>query len=144
MADKPTQQELIQKHGTLLEFTIATIKAIPEVSKDEAILVIQNYAAELEAATGDSRMIEMASGVSHRTREGFVNYSWGNKKTQFTADEARQHAYAILECAEASIMDAAVLAFFTKHMGVEEKKALMAVAELRNYRADMKAQGTVQ
>lgn len=73
-----------------------------------------------------------------------MNYSWGTQRAQFTADEARAHAYVILECAEASIMDAAVLQFFTKTIGMEEEKALLVIRELREHRADMKAQGTIQ
>ena len=75
MAEKPTREDLIEKHGTLLDFTARAIRAIDagdseSLTKDEAIQAIQNYSAALDEAAANAKVIEVISGVSHRTREG--------------------------------------------------------------------------
>ena len=79
-------------------------------------------------------VIEIASGVSAFTGEGFVTLRWGTDAAQFTPDAARRHALAILECAEAAESDAAVFAFLRAKLKLEPDVAVHMIAALREHR----------
>jgi hypothetical protein len=79
-------------------------------------------------------LIEIASGVSAFTGEGFVTLRWAAESAQFTPDEARQHALSILECAEAAESDAAVFAWARSELDVDGPSAARFIGTLRNHR----------
>lgn len=58
--------------------------------------------------------IGITSGVN-REGKGFITIEWGEKKAQLTPNEARAHALAILECAEAAEAASAFMALCEKN-----------------------------
>ena len=90
----------------------------------------------------EKHVISMTSGVSARDGHPFVDYEWGGEKTQFTAAEARAHAFALLTVAEAAVMDAAVIEFFMQRLDLSREKAAQVIYDLRQFRADMREQAS--
>ena len=82
----------------------------------------------------DKLTISMASGVSSKTLDGFVHYSWGDQKCQFTPDEARKHALGLLSIAEAAEKDSITTKFFVHEVGIPVEKAASMLQAMRNYR----------
>src|SRR5687768_17608912 len=79
-------------------------------------------------------MIWVKSLVSHRTGEGVVEFTWGEKRAQLTCEEARRHALGVLECAEAAETDAFIVEFFHQELGMERDKAIQILGSFRSYR----------
>lgn len=81
-------------------------------------------------------MIEILSGVSLFTGEGFVTLRWGAESGQLTPAEARTHALHLLEVAEAAECDAIVLAELTDPAGLalEQQTAATFLVSLRKRR----------
>jgi len=69
-------------------------------------------------ASSDS--IGINSVVSNRDYRPFVQLSWGSEGCQMTPDEARAHAYAILDAANAAETDAIMVAFLREKVGLKE------------------------
>lgn len=65
-----------------------------------------------------------------------VQLKWGEQGGQLTPAEARMHALAILECAEAAIHDSALVRFLIEDVGIDEEQALKTVFGLREFRGD--------
>jgi hypothetical protein len=78
--------------------------------------------------------IHITSLVSSRTKEGVVQLNWGDKKAQFSAEEARKHALRIIECAEAAETDAFIVDFFVKELNQEFNHAVRILVEFRAFR----------
>jgi hypothetical protein len=69
----------------------------------------------------DAGVLWVESLISGRTMEPLVEIHWGDAKAQMSVDEARQHALAVLECAEAAVSDAFVFAWLTRDIiGTDE------------------------
>jgi hypothetical protein len=88
----------------------------------------------------DAPTIDIESGISRRTRRGFVTLTWGRMVTQLTPSEARMHALRILEVAEAADSDAAVFELLTKTVELQDNVAQAFVVDLRKHRDHVKAQ----
>lgn len=84
------------------------------------------------SADGDT--IGIFSGVSAFSGQGYVQITWGAESGQLTPAEARMHALAVLEAAEAAEHDALVVAELTEGMGVEQQSALAFLVNLRGRR----------
>lgn len=68
-------KEFIKKHGTPEEFTIAIIKAIPEISIDEAINAIKSYYKDLQAIQVEAKVKPEIAGI---IKEAFLlGEQWG-------------------------------------------------------------------
>jgi hypothetical protein len=86
--------------------------------------------------------ISMTSIISQRTKEGLVHYAWGTQETQFTITEARAHALALLEVAEAAASDAALYRFLVDELHQAPEKAAFVIRELRQFRNKRKTDMT--
>jgi hypothetical protein len=81
-----------------------------------------------------SEEILLESGVSAKTGEPFVNIKWKDRAGQLTVTDARQHALAILECAEAAESDAFIIKFFRERVGLSQEKAAQVLIDFRSQR----------
>jgi hypothetical protein len=81
-------------------------------------------------------IIHITSLVSSRTKEGVVELNWGDKKAQFSPEEARKHALKILECADAAETDAFIVDFFVKRLGQKFEQSLRILQDFRAFREE--------
>lgn len=89
-----------------------------------------------ESPQNNPKQISMESIVSAFTGEPFVQLHWGELHAQMTPDEARQHAFAILECAEAADSDAFLFHFARKRVGMDEERAAKLIFSFREFRGE--------
>lgn len=69
--------------------------------------------------------IWVGSIVSHRTQEGIVQLTWGDKVAQLSVADARKIAFDILECAESAQTDEIIIGFGKEMNDLEAGVALM-------------------
>lgn len=80
--------------------------------------------------------IHLVSLVSASTGEPKIEIRWGDMLAHLTPAEARQHALAVLETAEAAESDAFISSFMQKTVGLNPSEAGMMLVEFRNWRAE--------
>ena len=84
---------------------------------------------------GEADTIGISSVVSSRDYRPFVQLKWGSEGCQMTPEEARAHAYAILDAANAAETDAIMVGFLREKVGLKEGmdigRILMDFRELR-------------
>lgn len=93
---------------------------------------------------GTMRIVQLDfhSGVSAFTGEPFVAFyatlADGSVRQagQMTPANAREHAGAVFQAAEAAVHDAAMAQWLRERVGMEPEKAATAVHELREFRKD--------
>lgn len=86
-------------------------------------------------ADASEDFIVMHSGVNMQ-RRGFVHVAWGSLRAQFTPAQARDHAFALLQAAEAAESDAIVFRLLEKRVGLDPARAMAVIGELRQFRDD--------
>jgi hypothetical protein len=82
-----------------------------------------------------SENLWMESGVSARTSEPFIHMRWGDQSGQLSANQAREHALHMLECADGAEFDAAFVKWAQDDFGLEHERAVMILGELRKHRS---------
>lgn len=87
-----------------------------------------------EERMGTVSTIWMESIVSSKTGEGKVNLRWGNLSAQMSVQEARDHAFAILETAEAAQTDAFLAEYFMGEKNLRPEKVMKLIGRFRHYR----------
>jgi hypothetical protein len=86
---------------------------------------------------GDNDFLWHQSGINPKG-EPFVQLIRGETViAQMSAEQARDHARAILESAEAAEQDAFMVAWLKKKLGVDEATAMQVLIDFRNYRVEM-------
>jgi hypothetical protein len=80
------------------------------------------------------QMIVMFSGVSVFTGEGFVTLRWGPESGQLSPTQCRQHALALLACADAAESDAGIWAVMHNDMGMDPDAIGTFLTRLRENR----------
>lgn len=85
-------------------------------------------------AKSNDNMIHMQSGVSAFTGEPFITLQWGDQRGQLTVEEARSHAFAILETCEAATSDAFLFKFMRERVKADEQRAAQLLVAFREYR----------
>jgi hypothetical protein len=78
--------------------------------------------------------IEVYSGVSAFTGEGFVTVRWGTEAGQLTPDAARTYALHVLSCAEAAENDAITQQVLRDVIGLDSKESVKFLAAIRDRR----------
>lgn len=81
--------------------------------------------------------ISIASIVSSKDRKPYVQIQWSELKAQLSPTEARQHAYNILECANAAEMDAILVRFLSDKVGLDDVNVATILSEFRSYREEL-------
>lgn len=75
----------------------------------------------------DNSTINISSVVSNRDYRPFVQLKWGDQRCQMTPEEARQHAYSILDAANASETDAILVLFLRDKVGLKDGVNIAAI-----------------
>ena len=113
-------------------------RPIVEMTPDELrqeVVVLREKCRHLErAADMEGNTIEVRSLVSHRDHRPLVSLQWGSRIAQLEAQQARNHAFAVLECLNASVSDAAVFGLLVEKVGLAEEAAAAMLLDLRDYR----------
>jgi len=84
--------------------------------------------------TIDHDTINVISGVSAFTGEGFVTIRWGAEAGQLTPAAARQHALHVLSCAEAAENDAVTQKVLQEGFGLDVQSAGQFLILIRDRR----------
>lgn len=104
---------------------------------------IQELEESLKAALGgkelvhkpaDASTIWMEAIISGRTKEGLVNLRWGNMTAQLSIEAARQHAFDVLNTAEAAQSDAFLYHLFVEKLHANEAGFYSIIQDFRAYR----------
>jgi len=85
---------------------------------------------EAPEATG----IEVASILSHRTKQGLVEMTLGREKVQMDLDKAREVLGFMHGAIEAAITDQMLFAFLTEKVGLKPDQASAALLDFREMR----------
>ncbi|HEY9764588.1 MAG TPA: hypothetical protein V6D07_18820 [Trichocoleus sp.] len=78
--------------------------------------------------------IYVSSIVKSRDGEPAVHVMWGELQWQATPDQARAHAFGILEACASAEMDACVVKWATEKLGLTRKEAVQILAHFRQRR----------
>lgn len=79
--------------------------------------------------------LALIPGVSHRNRLGFLRLErHGQPVGQWELGDAREHALAVIEALEVTVMDSAYLRALTGIVGVDRTRALAVVTDLASHR----------
>ncbi len=80
--------------------------------------------------------IDISSGVSGQTGEGFVEMHWGQERGQLTPTEARLHALRILEAADGAESDAFLVGWMRDQVHAPDGAIVQLLADFRKYRQE--------
>src|SRR5688572_21904936 len=84
--------------------------------------------------TIEGKRIEIESYVSHQDAKGYVKLAWGNESGKLTPEEARLHAFKVMEAAEAADTDAFMMEWLVSNLGIDFMKGLLVLREFRKFR----------
>lgn len=88
--------------------------------------------------TGKADNVGVQSIIGASTGEPYVQLSVGVEQWRWSVETAREHAYVVLQCAEAATLDAAVLRWATLGaLGLKPEQAAVMIHELRRFRGDI-------
>lgn len=92
---------------------------------------------ELAEDHADAGILQMQSIVSGSTGQPYVQCQLAGHRWQWPIDDARQHALAVLETAEAAAHDAAAYRFFVEGpIKMDANTAAHTIGALREFRGD--------
>jgi hypothetical protein len=78
--------------------------------------------------------IEIGTILSHRTKQGMVELTLNDEKTQMDLDKAREVLSMLAGAIEAAVSDGLLYAFLTKKVGMHEDRAARALLDFRELR----------
>lgn len=78
--------------------------------------------------------IEIASILSHRTKQGMVEFVLNGEKTQMDLAKAREVRGMLDGAIEAAVSDGLMFAFLTSKVGLSEESAAAALLDFRELR----------
>lgn len=84
---------------------------------------------------------KISTVLNKETKHTFVQMNWGEQVAQLTPLQARQHALAILEAADAATTDLLMFEWLQDAVGMSEEQAMGAMASFRDARAKQHGQG---
>ena len=84
--------------------------------------------------TPKNTIIEIGSILSHRTKEGLVEFVLNGEKTQMDLPKAREVRGMLDGAIEAAVSDQLLFAFLTKKVGLSENAAAAALLDFRELR----------
>ena len=85
--------------------------------------------------------VEIATILSHRTKQGVVEFMLNGEKTQWEIDKAKEIHRMLGEAIEAAVSDSLIYAFMTQRVGMSEDKASTVLLDFRELRQG--SRGTV-
>jgi len=78
--------------------------------------------------------IEIGTILSHRTKQGVVEFCLNGEKTQMDLDKAREVRSMLDGAIEAAVSDGLIFAFLTTKIGLPEDRAAAALLDFRELR----------
>jgi len=102
-------------------------------ARGEATKAIAHHHAVLDPEAGS---IGIASLYGGRTREPYVQLTWGRHVGQLTPEEAIGHARDVLEAAAAALADATLMRFLQERLEVDDARAVRILADFRRFRLE--------
>lgn len=78
--------------------------------------------------------MEIGTILSHRTKEGIVEFSLNGEKTQWDVAKAREIVGILHTAIEAAISDTLIFQFLTTKIGLPEDTATAALLDFRELR----------
>lgn len=78
--------------------------------------------------------IHVASMVASRTLTPAVSIQWGKQQAQLPSEQARHHAYAVLEAIAAAELDACLTRWAIEKIGLEPEQAVQILMLFRQKR----------
>lgn len=82
----------------------------------------------------ENDVIHLNSVVSSKSGLPFIQIKWGENGCQMTPEEAREHAYAILDCANAAETDSIMLRYLMEKVGLDMSNAAVIMQDFRRLR----------
>lgn len=83
--------------------------------------------------------MEVASILSHRTKQGMVEFVLNGEKTQWDVAKAREIIAMIQQATEAAITDTLIYQFMRERIGMDEDKAARVLLDFRDLRQGSKS-----
>jgi hypothetical protein len=93
--------------------------------------------------TNDEKGLQVRALYGWRTREPLVEIELLGQKAQMSIFEAREHAQAVLECAEAAETDGFIWEFFSR-MSLTEAQIATLLQDFRAYREEQIGKELIQ
>jgi hypothetical protein len=78
--------------------------------------------------------VEIGTILSHRTKQGVVEFQLNGEKTQWDLEKAREIHGMLGSAIEAAVSDSLIFAFLTTKVGLSEDKAAAALLDFRELR----------
>lgn len=78
--------------------------------------------------------VEIGTILSHRTKEGVVEFQLNGERTQWELSKAREIHKMLGEAIEAAVSDALIYAFLTTKVKLSEDQAARALLDFRELR----------
>lgn len=78
--------------------------------------------------------VEIGTILSHRTKEGMVEFSLNGEKTQWDLAKAREIHGMLSQAIEAAVSDTLIHRFLVEKVGLSEDKAARALLDFRELR----------
>jgi hypothetical protein len=78
--------------------------------------------------------VEIATILSHRTKQGMVEFVLNGEKTQWDIAKAKEICEMLHGAIEAAVSDTLIYAFLTTKVGLSEEKASVALLDFRELR----------
>jgi hypothetical protein len=82
--------------------------------------------------------ISIATILSNRTKEGMIDFTLNDEKTQWDIAKAKEIRDMLTEAIEAAISDTLIYKFLTQKIGVPENQATIMLLEFRELRQGTK------
>ena len=79
-------------------------------------------------------IIEIGTILSHRTKEGMIEFTLNEEKTQWDIKKAKEICEMLHGAIEAAISDTLIFKFLTEKVGLDEDKAARALLDFREMR----------
>jgi hypothetical protein len=83
---------------------------------------------------GKTTTIEIGTILSHRTKEGMVEFQLNDEKTQWDLPKAREIRGMLDGAIEAAVSDTLIYKFLTEKVGLDEASAAQALLDFRELR----------
>lgn len=78
--------------------------------------------------------VEIGTILSHRTKEGMVEFKLNEEKSQWDISKAKEIQRMLGEAIEAAVSDTLIYKFLTTKVGLSEDKAARALLDFRELR----------
>ena len=93
------------------------------------------------APTNKAADFKISTIIGKDSNQALMQMEWGEQAAQLTPLQARQHALAILEAADAASTETVIMDWLQNTVGMDAEHAMGAMATLRDARAKSHGKG---